>query len=66
VSCTGVVDKTREGLKFTRFDLNAILVVTAAADESQARQLLDNAKKHCLVTASLAAETQMTADVRKA
>ena len=66
VNCTGVVDKTREGLKFTRFDLEAALVVKAETDEDQARQVLDNAKKHCLVTASLAAETQMTAAVSKA
>jgi organic hydroperoxide reductase OsmC/OhrA len=65
VNCTGEVDKTREGLKFTRFNLKALLAVSGSTDEDQALQVLENAKKHCLVTASLAAVTQMTAEVRK-
>lgn len=64
VNCTGTVDKTREGLKFTKFDLDAILTIGGAADEAKARQLLENAKKYCLVTASLAAETHMNAEIR--
>jgi organic hydroperoxide reductase OsmC/OhrA len=66
VNCTGTVDKTRDGLKFTRFDVDAVLTIGATADEAKARQVLENAKKHCLVTASLAAETHMNAKVSKA
>jgi organic hydroperoxide reductase OsmC/OhrA len=66
VDCTGVVDKTREGLKFTRFKIDAVLTVGRDVDESDARAVLENAKKHCLVTASLSSETEMSAEVRKA
>jgi organic hydroperoxide reductase OsmC/OhrA len=65
VSCTGTVDKTRDGLKFTKFDLHAVLTISAGIDEAKARQVLENAKKHCLVTASLAAETHMKVEVSK-
>ena len=65
VSCTGEVSKTREGLKFTKFRLDAVLSIGADADESQARALLESAKKHCLVTASLNAETELSAEIRK-
>lgn len=66
VSCTGAVDKTRDGLKFTKFDLDAVLTIGAGADETKARQILEHAKKYCLVTASLATETEMRAEVRRA
>lgn len=65
VSCRGEVDKTREGLKFTRFNIDAVLTVGADADDAKAREVLENAKKYCLVTASLNSETQMNAEVRK-
>jgi len=65
VSCTGEVDKTREGLKFTRFRIDAALTIDAGADEAQARALLESAKKHCLVTASLNAETSLNATITK-
>jgi len=66
VSCNGEVNKTREGLKFTAFRIDAVLTIAADADEAQARALLDNAKKYCLVTASLNAETELRAEIRKA
>ena len=66
VSCTGEVDKTSAGLRFTKFDIDAVLTVAGGADEAQARDVLENAKKHCLVTASLSSETAMNAEVRKA
>jgi len=66
VDCTGEVDKTREGLKFTKFSIRAALTVGGNADEGKAREILENAKKHCLVTASLSSETQMSAEVKKA
>lgn len=65
VDCTGEVDKTREGLRFTTFSINAVLTVGGDADEGKARQILESAKKYCLVTASLTSETQMTAEIRK-
>jgi uncharacterized OsmC-like protein len=65
VDCTGVVDKTREGLRFTRFKIDAVLTVGRDIDENQARDVLENAKKHCLVTASLSSETEMSAEILK-
>jgi uncharacterized OsmC-like protein len=66
VDCSGEVDKTREGLRFTKFRINAILSITGDTPEDKARQVLNSAKKHCLVTASLISETEMTAEIRKA
>lgn len=66
VDCNGEVDKTREGLKFTKFSIQAVLTVSGDADESKARTVLENAKKYCLVTASLTAQTQMSVEIRKA
>src|SRR5690606_29356977 len=66
VSASGEVNKTREGLKFTAFRIDAVLTIGADEDEAQARALLDSAKKHCLVTASLNAETELRAEIRKA
>ncbi len=66
VDCTGEVDKTSSGLKFTKFKLKAVLTIAADADEDKARQGLEAAKKHCLVTASLDAETELEAEVNKA
>lgn len=66
VDCSGEVDKTREGLKFTKFSLDAVLTVPGGTDEAQAREVLENAKKHCLVTASLTAETELNAQIRSA
>jgi organic hydroperoxide reductase OsmC/OhrA len=65
VSCTGTVDKTSDGLKFTKFNLDVVLTISAGVDEAKARQVLENAEKHCLVTASLAAETLMNAEISK-
>ena len=65
VDCSGEVDKTREGLKFTKFSLQVVLTISGDTDENKAREVLEGAEKHCLITASLSAETQMSAEVRK-
>lgn len=65
VDCTGEVDKTSSGLKFTKFKIKAVLTIAADADEDKARQGLEAAKKHCLVTASLNAETELDAEIKK-
>ncbi len=66
VSCTGEVNKTREGLRFTAFRIDARLTIGADTDEAQARALLDSAKKYCLITASLNAETELRAEITRA
>ncbi len=64
--CVGELDKTRDGLKFTKFTIDAVLTIGPDTDEAAARQLLESAKQHCLVTASLAAETELRAAIEKA
>jgi organic hydroperoxide reductase OsmC/OhrA len=65
VACSGEVDKTREGLRFTKFTVDASLTIAGDTDEAEAREVLENAKKHCLVTASLTSTTEMTVEIRK-
>jgi organic hydroperoxide reductase OsmC/OhrA len=48
----GVLDKTPAGLAFTSITLHVDLQV-GAADVERARQLLESAKKHCIVSNSL-------------
>lgn len=66
VDCTGEVDKSAGGLKFTRFTLKAELTISGDTDEDKARKTLENAKKYCLITASLDAETELDAEINKA
>lgn len=46
----GVLDKTPEGLRFTRV---ALFVTLRGADAEKAVRLLELAKKHCIVSNSL-------------
>ena len=46
----GTLDKTPEGLRFTRI---ALKVTVRCADTEKASRLLDMAKKHCIVSNSL-------------
>lgn len=64
--CAGELDKTRDGLKFTKFVIDAVLTIGRDTDEAAARDLLESAKKHCLVTASLTADTELRAEIAKA
>lgn len=66
VDCAGEVDKSAGGLKFTKFTIKAVLTVSGDTDEDKARKTLESAKKYCLVTASLDAETELDAEVKKA
>lgn len=65
VDCAGVLEKGAGGIKFTKFKIKAKLTVGGDTDEDKARQTLENAKKFCLVTASLTAETELEAEVVK-
>lgn len=53
VDVDGILDKTPEGLRFTEFRIRAALTTASADDADSAGKLLDKAKQHCLVTASL-------------
>jgi len=48
----GVLDRTPEGLAFTSITLHVDLTV-AGGEELFARQLLEKAKKHCIISNSL-------------
>jgi organic hydroperoxide reductase OsmC/OhrA len=59
----GTVEKTAEGLRFTRIDVRAELKVPNAADHARARDLLATAKRYCLVSASLKADVHLTPSI---
>ena len=59
----GVLDKTPEGLRFTRILLK---VTIRAVDTAKASRLLDLAKKHCIVSNSLARPVEVEGSVTAA
>ena len=56
----GTLDKTPEGLRFTRI---ALKVVIRSADAEKATRLLDMAKKHCIVSNSLRLPIELAGSV---
>lgn len=62
VSVEGLLEKTPEGLAFTRFYIKVTLV-SDEPDTANAEQLLHKAEKHCLVTASLKAKVELSAKI---
>lgn len=63
VNVEGTLEKTPEGLRFTRFLIKAALSVNEM-DAGTAHPLLETAKQHCLVTASLNATVELEAEIR--
>lgn len=61
--CDAQLEKTKEGIVFTQFELNAILDIPHD-DSVQANTLLEKAKSVCLITASLKGKTLLTSEVR--
>jgi len=61
----GTLDKTADGLIFTGARIRAKLQV-AARDAERSKRLLELAKKHCLVTKSLAFPVELEAEVTAA
>lgn len=49
---SSVLEKTREGLRFTSFTV-AVTLKTEAGREDEARRLLDTAKKYCIISNAL-------------
>lgn len=58
---TGVLDKTKDGLRFTSFTIEVDLTVDAA-DVVRAKAILDRAKQDCIVSNALA--VPVTVDAR--
>lgn len=56
----GVLDKTPEGLRFTRI---ALRVAVSGADSEKTLRLLELAKKHCIVSNSLRVPVEVEAAV---
>jgi organic hydroperoxide reductase OsmC/OhrA len=61
----GILDKTKEGLVFTRITLRVGIEAPPEWLE-QAQNLLETAKKHCIVSNSLKRPVEVEADVRPA
>lgn len=62
-SAHGEVDKTARGLAFTGIHLE-VVAATAPGRENELRELMEVAKKSCLVASSLACPVELAATVR--
>lgn len=65
LDCTaaGVLDRVDGVTRFTGIRLKASLVLPRGEDQDRARRLLEKAEKGCLVTRSLALETELDSEV---
>lgn len=61
--CDARLEKTKEGIVFTNFELRATLDIPHD-DSVQANKLLEKAKSVCLITASLKGKTSLRYEVR--
>ncbi len=60
----GDLDRVDKVTRFTEFRINATLAVPDGVADAKAVRALEKAKKHCLVTNSLSANTTLEAQVR--
>lgn len=63
VTANGTLDKTRAGLGFTGFDIDARLRLSDPQRKDEAERLLHEAEKRCLIGQSLTGETRLSARV---
>lgn len=61
----GTMDKTPDGLAFTRVDVDIELTVTNDGDVEKARKALHSAEKHCPISAALLCPVQVDATVNR-
>jgi len=59
-SCRGVLEKTGAGFMFTTIELNSHIIVGTEGDISKAKQLLEQAEKHCLISNSIKSQVILT------
>jgi uncharacterized OsmC-like protein len=64
--CEGTLDRDGGVTRFTRFDIDARLILPPGGDEHKALRLLEKAKAVCLVTNSLNAESRLNPTVSTA
>jgi organic hydroperoxide reductase OsmC/OhrA len=60
--CEGVLEKTKDGLRFTRFVLKVRLAVPAA-DAARARELAEASEKNCLVSRALVVPVELELEI---
>jgi len=63
VEVEGVLEKTPEGIRYTRFDVHARLVIAVAGDVEVATGLLHKAEHSCLISNSLNGRRELHAHV---
>jgi organic hydroperoxide reductase OsmC/OhrA len=66
VSCLGTLERPDRVTQFTRFDLQAHVVLPPEASEEQARRILERAEETCLITRSLKGETHLHVVIERA
>lgn len=59
VTCEGTLERPDRVTQFTRFDLQATVVLPPDVSEEQARRILTRAEETCLITRSLRGETHL-------
>ena len=59
----GTVEKTPEGIRFTKIEVGATLTIPNAADHARARELMATAKRYCIISASLKAEVHLNPNI---
>jgi organic hydroperoxide reductase OsmC/OhrA len=55
----GTLDRTPEGMRFTRIDLDVSLKVPPGTDPARAERLLEKAEKTCLISNSIKSEMHL-------
>jgi uncharacterized OsmC-like protein len=59
----GILDRVEKVTQFTEFQISAVLEIPEGVRESKAEKALEKAKKHCLVTNSMTAETTLEFEI---
>lgn len=64
VHTEGKLERVDGGMRFTEFEVTAILDIPPDTNEQRAHRLLEKAEETCLVTNSMTAKTRLNAEVR--
>jgi organic hydroperoxide reductase OsmC/OhrA len=60
---TGTLDRVERVAQFTRFDVRAHLRAAPGTDVDRARQAMEKAERHCLISSSLKGEVHLQATI---
>jgi len=61
---SGRLDKLDKVTQFTGFDIGATLTVPEGSDQKKAHRLMEKAERHCLITNSMKAGSELTATIK--